>query len=212
MKDTITIKYDWKPTSMAHLGCQHGGAMCANIEWSEERGTVETWRVGEFDPAIYPILEKTPRRRKPPKLRKSRRLSRSVLFTVFRITNASRYNDMTNDPKNPEYNAKARDSIMDLCPFYDPNHKCGIVREHVFKDCLTELRERERLALESARRLDDLSSAGMVKILELESKLAAAHKALTVCDGAMMGKVKPSSVAFKMIRAIMYPDNAKTLP
>ena len=79
---------------------------------------------------------------------------------------------MTNDPKNPEYDAKARDAIMDLCPFYDPNHKCGIVREHVFKDCLTELRERERLALESARRLDALSSAGMAKILELESKLA----------------------------------------
>jgi hypothetical protein len=81
---------------------------------------------------------------------------------------------MTNDPNNPEYNAKARDAIMDLCPFYDPNHKCGIVREHVFKDCLAELRERERLALESVRRLDAMSSAGMAKILELESKLAAA--------------------------------------
>jgi len=75
---------------------------------------------------------------------------------------------MTNDPKNPEYNAKARDAIMDLCPFYDPNHKCGIVREHVFKECLTELRERERLAVESAKRHDALSSAGMRQILELE--------------------------------------------
>lgn len=79
---------------------------------------------------------------------------------------------MTNDPTNPDYNPKARDAIMDLCPFYDPNHKCGIVREHVFKDCLTELRERERLALESARRLDALSSAGMAKILRLEKKQA----------------------------------------
>ncbi len=87
---------------------------------------------------------------------------------------------MTNDPKNPEYNAKARDAIMDLCPFYDPNHKCGIVREHVFRDCLTEMRERERIALESTRRLDALSSAGMAKILELESKLAAARLAQDV--------------------------------
>lgn len=61
---------------------------------------------------------------------------------------------MTNDPKNPEYNAKARDAIMDLCPFYDPNHKCGVVRDHVFKDCLAELRERERLALERVRALE----------------------------------------------------------
>jgi hypothetical protein len=83
-----------------------------------------------------------------------------------------RYDDMTNDPSNPEYNAKARDAIMDLCPFYDPNHKCGIVRENVFKDCLSELRERERLALESVRRLDALSSGGMAKILELERRLS----------------------------------------
>lgn len=58
--DTITIKYDWKPSSMAHLGCQRDGAMCENIEWSQERGTVETWRIGKFDPSIYPMLEKTP--------------------------------------------------------------------------------------------------------------------------------------------------------
>lgn len=83
--------------------------------------------------------------------------------------------EMTNDPKSPEYNAKARDAIMDLCPFYDPNHKCGIVREHVFKDCLTELRERERMALESTRRLEALSSAGMTKILQLESPKATSN-------------------------------------
>ena len=56
---------------------------------------------------------------------------------------------MTNDPSAPEYNAKARDAIMDLCPFYDPNHKCGVVREEVFRDCLKELRGRIRM-LESA--------------------------------------------------------------
>ena len=81
---------------------------------------------------------------------------------------------MTNDPSNPEYNAKARDAIMDLCPFYDPHHKCGIVRENVFKDCLAELRERERLALASARRMDALSSAGMAKILQMEAENAEA--------------------------------------
>lgn len=43
---------------------------------------------------------------------------------------------------------------------------------------------------------------------ELKEELAAARKALMVCDGAMMGKVKPSSVAFKLIREILYPENA----
>lgn len=55
------------------------------------------------------------------------------------------------DPRHPAYWPEARDRIMDLCPFYDPNHKCGIVREHVFKDCLNELREREQVALEKLR-------------------------------------------------------------
>ncbi len=53
------------------------------------------------------------------------------------------------DPRHPEYYPEARDAIMDLCPFYDPHHKCAIVREHVFQDCLFELRERERVAKES---------------------------------------------------------------
>lgn len=35
---------------------------------------------------------------------------------------------------------------MNLCGFYDPNHKCVLVRESIFKDCLAELRERERIA------------------------------------------------------------------
>lgn len=50
------------------------------------------------------------------------------------------------DPNHPEYWPEARDAIMNLCPFYDPHHKCGIVRENIFKDCLAELRERERVA------------------------------------------------------------------
>jgi hypothetical protein len=44
----------------------------------------------------------------------------------------------------------------------------------------------------------------------LRAKLAEAHKALMVCDGAMMGKVKPSSVAFKMVGAILRPENEKS--
>jgi hypothetical protein len=42
---------------------------------------------------------------------------------------------------------------------------------------------------------------------KLEHELFAAHKALMVCDGAMMGKVNPSSVAFKMVNAILRPMN-----
>lgn len=41
---------------------------------------------------------------------------------------------------------------MNLCPFYDPHHKCGIVRENVFKDCLTELRLRELVTRERLER------------------------------------------------------------
>jgi len=59
-KDIITIKYDWPPQTMAHLGHQYGGALCEGIEYTEESGTTETWRVGQFDPALYPILEKSP--------------------------------------------------------------------------------------------------------------------------------------------------------
>lgn len=42
---------------------------------------------------------------------------------------------------------------------------------------------------------------------KLERELAAAHKVLMVCDGAMMGKVNPKSVAFKMVNAILRPEN-----
>jgi hypothetical protein len=58
-----------------------------------------------------------------------------------------------NNPRHPEYYAEARDAIMDLCPFYDPNHKGGIVREAVFKSCLQELREREKVVKETMETL-----------------------------------------------------------
>jgi len=32
-----------------------------------------------------------------------------------------------------------------------------------------------------------------------------------VCDGAMIGKVKPSSVAFKMVNAILRPENVEPI-
>jgi hypothetical protein len=66
---------------------------------------------------------------------------------------------MTNDPYHTEYNAKARDAIMDLCPFYDPNHRCEIVRGQAFKDCLTEMRNRNRLALDTLRKLLEAEEA-----------------------------------------------------
>jgi len=94
------------------------------------------------------------------------------------------------DPSHPEYYAEARDAIMNLCGFYDPNHKCVVVRENVFKDCLNELRKRNEVeakrrlalwkqaeeakneAMESVRRLDALSSAGMKRILQLETEIS----------------------------------------
>lgn len=51
-------------------------------------------------------------------------------------------------PSDPNYNRELRDAVMDQAPFYDPNHRCNIVREKVFRGCLEELRERERIALE----------------------------------------------------------------
>lgn len=80
-----------------------------------------------------------------------------------------------NDPKNPEYNAKARDAIMDLCPFYDPNHKGGIVREHVFRECLTELRERNRLLEE---KLVEMQMGEMESHFEESVKLRQASEAV----------------------------------
>lgn len=59
-KDSITIHYPWQPASKDHLGRQHDGALCKNIEWHPDQGTTETWQLGKFDPQIYPPLEKTP--------------------------------------------------------------------------------------------------------------------------------------------------------
>lgn len=85
---------------------------------------------------------------------------------------------MITDPSHPDYNATARDAIMDLCPFYDPHHKCGIVREKVFKECLTELRERNRVTLatlaEMKRQQDEASNlaAELVAIIRVNAKRA----------------------------------------
>lgn len=57
-------------------------------------------------------------------------------------------NPNISDPYHPEYDSEARDIIMNLAPFYDPYHRCNIVREDVFKRCLEELRQREKKALE----------------------------------------------------------------
>jgi len=86
---------------------------------------------------------------------------------------------MTTDPSHPDYNAAARDAIMDLCPFHDPHHKCGIVREKVFKECLTELRERnkrsETLRQRQARRLEQRDK----RIAGLERKVKRLEEALS---------------------------------
>lgn len=42
---------------------------------------------------------------------------------------------------------------MNMAPFYDPNHRCGVVRDKVFRGCLDELREREKLALKKLEEL-----------------------------------------------------------
>ena len=57
------------------------------------------------------------------------------------------------DPRHPDYYAEARDAIMDCCPFYDPNYKGGVVREKVFKSCLQEMREREKVMKETMETL-----------------------------------------------------------
>lgn len=56
-------------------------------------------------------------------------------------------------PSDPNYNAALRDAVMDMAPFYDPNHRCGIVRDKIFHGCLEELREREKL---TRKKLDEL--------------------------------------------------------
>lgn len=74
------------------------------------------------------------------------------------------------DPRNPEYHAEARDAIMDCCPFYDPNHKGGVVREEVFKECLGELRARISM-------LNDVISSNRATMDTLREQLKADEKA-----------------------------------
>lgn len=58
-KDTITIKYDWFP-SYDHMHCQYWGWLCVMIKYDNENGTAETWKKGNWDPALYRILENSP--------------------------------------------------------------------------------------------------------------------------------------------------------
>ena len=74
--------------------------------------------------------------------------------------------------------------------------------QHAYEECLDQAVYLKRAMAETAM---------TARVAELETQLAAARKALTVCDVAMMGKVNPKSVAFKMIRAIMYPENERCL-
>jgi len=46
------------------------------------------------------------------------------------------------DPTKPDYWTEARDSVIKLIPFYDPNHKCEVVRGHVFDAVVAELKAR----------------------------------------------------------------------
>lgn len=78
------------------------------------------------------------------------------------------------DPNMSDYWEEARDAIIKLIPFYDPHHKCGIVREDIFHSVCKELKERAKVANKKAARMDALSSAGMKKILQLETELAEA--------------------------------------
>jgi hypothetical protein len=61
--------------------------------------------------------------------------------------------------------------------------------------------------IDAYNRFTSASESQAARIADLEAQLSKCHKALTVCDGAMMGKVKPSSAAFKLIREIMYPES-----
>jgi len=56
---------------------------------------------------------------------------------------------MTDDPNNSDYNAKVRDEIANLAPWYCPNNKRYIVRGSVFEKFLNELRSRERILLDA---------------------------------------------------------------
>jgi len=69
------------------------------------------------------------------------------------------------DPSQPDYWTEARDSIINLIPFYDPNHKCNIVREKVFKWVVDELKARTAHA---------------------ESKLDRAIKTLKLCEKELL--------------------------
>jgi len=74
-------------------------------------------------------------------------------------------------PSDLNYNAALRDAVMDMAPFYDPNHRCGIVRDKIFHGCLEELREREKL---TSMKLDE--AAKIIRhLLSYADKTAENH-------------------------------------
>ena len=74
-------------------------------------------------------------------------------------------------PSDPNYNAALRDVVMDMAPFYDPNHRCGIVRDKIFHGCLEELREREKL---TSMKLDEAAKI-IRRLLSYADKTAENH-------------------------------------
>jgi hypothetical protein len=87
-------------------------------------------------------------------------------------------------------------------PSFDPkvDNECTLQRH---KDGRLEILSAPPIFICARESIEDL----IARHNQLLTDLAAAHKALMVCDGAMMGKVKPSSVAFKMVNAILRPEN-----
>jgi len=51
-------------------------------------------------------------------------------------------NPNQDDPREPDYWEEARDSVINLVPFYDPNHHGEIVRGKIFHKIVNELKLR----------------------------------------------------------------------
>ena len=100
--------------------------------------------------------------------------------------------------------AIAGSSPVPCSPSFDPkvDNECTLQRH---KDGRLEILSAPPVFVCARGSIEDL----IARHNQLITDLAAAHKALMVCDGAMMGKVKPSSVAFKMVNAILRPENDK---
>jgi hypothetical protein len=55
----ITVSYSGEAL-IDHLGKQYDGCLCTNIRWDKNKGNVETWQPGAFDPEIYPVMKISP--------------------------------------------------------------------------------------------------------------------------------------------------------